>query len=138
VIAPDTSILVAGFDSTHPFTRQAIAALVDVRREGRLVAHTIAETFAVLSAPGGPYPASPAIVVEYLSPLLERDPIGLTPKRYPRAVTELVRLGVRGRAVYDGLIALAVRDAGGELVSLDRRAAKTYERVGVEHRIIAS
>jgi predicted nucleic acid-binding protein len=136
VIAPDTSILVAGFDSTHPFTRQAVAALVEVRRDGRLVTHTIAETFAVLSAPGGPYPASPAIVVEYLSPLLERDPVGLSPRRYPRAVTELARLGVRGGAVYDGLIALAARDAGAELVSLDRRAAKTYERVGVQYRII--
>lgn len=135
--APDTSVLVAGFDSKHPFARTAITALVEVRRSGRLVAHTIAETFAVLSTPGGPYPATPEIVVEYLSPLLERDPIGLTPRRYPRAVAELARLGVRGGAVYDGLIALAARDADVELVSLDRRAASTYERVGVRYRLIA-
>jgi predicted nucleic acid-binding protein len=57
VIAPDTSVLIAGFDSTHPFFTQAEAALAEVRQDGRLVAHTIAETFAVLSAPGGPYPA---------------------------------------------------------------------------------
>jgi hypothetical protein len=34
------------------------------------VAHTIAETFAVLSAPAGPYPALPEDVIAYLQPLL--------------------------------------------------------------------
>jgi predicted nucleic acid-binding protein len=83
VIAPDTSVLIAGFDSTHPFFAHAETALADVKHAGRLVAHTMAETFAVLSAPAGPYPALPADVLAYLEQFLEREPIGIPP-RIPR------------------------------------------------------
>lgn len=136
MIAPDTSVLVAGFDSTHPFSAQAASALVDVKRAGRLVAHTIAETFAVLSAPAGPYPALPEDVVAYLEQFLEREPIGISPAAYPDAVLEMSSAGVAGGAVYDGLIGLSSSRSGAELVSLDVRAARTYARLGVEFRLL--
>ena len=41
-----------------------------------------------------------------------------------------------GGAVYDALVAATAREAGATLVSLDRRAALTYQRVGVEFRLI--
>ena len=134
---PDTSVLIAGFDSAHPFFSLAEAALAEVREGGRLVAHTIAETFAVLSAPGGPYPAMPEDVLAYLEPLLEADPIGIAPAAYPAAVSELTSAGVTGAAVYDGLIGLAVRRHDAVLVSLDVRAAPTYRRIGVQFRLLA-
>jgi predicted nucleic acid-binding protein len=137
VITPDTSVLIAGFDSTHPFFSEAEAALVDVQRAGRLVAHTIAETFAVLTAPGGPYPAVPEDVMDYLEPFLEGDPVGIAPAAYPQAVRELTSAGVAGGAVYDGLIALAARHHGAELISLDVRAALTYERLAIDFRLLA-
>lgn len=137
MIAPDTSVLIAGFDSTHPFFSHAEQALADVKRAGRLVAHTIAETFAVLSAPAGPYPALPRDVVAYLEQFLEREPIGIAPAAYPGAVAELSSAGVAGGAVYDGLIGLSAQRHGAELVSLDVRAARTYARVGVEFRVLA-
>ena len=68
-------------------------------RTGRLVAHTIAETFAVLSTAGGPYPAEPGDVVAYLAPYLDEDPIGVAPARYPEAVREMTAVGVAGVAV---------------------------------------
>ena len=83
MIVPDTSVLVAGFDHTHPFFPRATPALAEVTRMGRLVAHTVAETFAVLSTAGGPYPAEPGDVVAYLAPYLDEDPIGVAPARYP-------------------------------------------------------
>lgn len=136
MIVPDTSVLIAGFDSTHPSFDQAARALGKVRRSGKLVAHTLAETFAVLSAPGGPYPATAADVLAYLEQFLVRTPIGLAPSRYPAAIRELGAAGVNGGAVYDGLIAITARQAGAELASLDVRASTTYERVGVSFALL--
>lgn len=137
MIAPDTSVLIAGFDSTHPFFSEAERVLAEVSRTGRLVAHTIAETFAVLSAPAGPYPAVAGDVLAYLEPFLDEAPIGIDPGAYPEAVSELTAAGVLGGAVYDGLIGLAARQHGAELVSLDIRAARTYGRLGVRFRLVA-
>lgn len=137
MIAPDTSVLIAGFDRRHPFFEQAETALLEVKRSGRLVAHTIAETFAVLSAPAGPYPATAADVTDYVEQFLASRPIGVAPAGYPAAIRELTAAGVAGGAVYDGLIALGARRAGAQLVSLDVRAARTYARVGVDVRLLA-
>ncbi|MGI8593029.1 MAG: PIN domain-containing protein [Solirubrobacteraceae bacterium] len=125
--APDTSVLVAGFDSSHPFHEHTQVALSEVRRSGRLVAHTIAETFAVLTAVG-PYALPGATVLAYLDRFLDRDPIGLEPAVYGRAMAELADAGLVGGSVYDALIAVGARDAGATLISLDRRAAATYRR----------
>lgn len=128
---PDTSVLIAGFDSSHSFHEPAQEALAEVQREGRLIAHTIAETFAVLTA-AGPYDIPAARVSEYLESFLGEVPIGLHPQSYPAAMAELSKHGITGGALYDGLIALAAREARATLVSLDRRAGATYRRLGVE------
>lgn len=132
---PDTSVLIAGFDSSHTFHEPAQEALAEVRREGRLIAHTIAETFAVLTA-AGPYDIPAAIVGEYLERFLGQAPIGLQPQSYPGAMAELSKSDITGGALYDGLIALAAREARATLVSLDRRAGATYRRVGVEPKLL--
>ena len=133
--APDTSVLVAGLDSSHPFHQQAQDALGEVRRRGRLIAHTIAETFAVLTA-AGPYGLRGAPVLAYLDRFLDREPIGLQPTAYVRALAELTEIDLVGGAVYDALIALAARDAGATLVSLDRRAAATYRRCRAQFELV--
>jgi len=135
VKAPDTSVLVAGFDSTHPFHEPAQQTLAEVRRSGRLIAHTLAETFAVLTA-AGPYGFRPAPVVTYLGAFLDRDPIALGPAAYARAVVEIGRFGVLGGAIYDALIALAAQEGGALLVSLDRRASATYRRCEADFELI--
>lgn len=136
MIAPDTSVLIAGSDPTHVHFTQASAGLAEVRRDGVLIAHTLAETFAVLTAAA--YRRAPPRVCEYLAQFLDRPPAGLRPERYPEAIAALAAAGVTGGAVYDGLIALAARDAGAVLVSLDRRAAAIYARCGLEHRILSA
>ena len=123
---PDTSVLVAGADPRHPFFAVAAEALARVRSEGVLVAHTIAETYAVLT--GSAYGLAPSRVEEYLAQFLRRRPIGVSPAGYVAALHNLCVAGVFGAAVYDGLIALGARGAGVTLVSLDRRAAPTYRR----------
>lgn len=128
--APDSSVLIAGFDPGHVFHDVAQEALSDVRDRGVLIAHTLAECLAVLSA--GAYLARPDRVHEYLGLFLDRDPVGLRPDAYPSTLAHLSAAGVAGGAIYDGLIALGAGAAGAVLVSLDRRAAGTYDRCGVD------
>ncbi|HET7177678.1 MAG TPA: PIN domain-containing protein [Solirubrobacterales bacterium] len=137
MIAPDTSVLVAGFVSGHRFHEAAVSALSEVRAGGRLIAHTTAETFAVLSAPGGIYRAEPDAVVAYLDQFLDgSSPIQARPDAYREALGLLAGDGRAGGAIYDALIALTARDAQATLVSLDLRAERTYALCGIEARLL--
>ncbi len=139
MIAPDTSVLVAGFVPGHLFHAEAVSALVEVKAGGSLVAHTMAETYSVLSSPSGPYRVEPGAVVTYLDQFLDRaEPIQPRPRSYREALGLLGERDRAGGAVYDALIALAVRDAGATLVSLDRRAERTYAACGIEARLLAA
>jgi predicted nucleic acid-binding protein len=137
VIVPDTSVLVAGFVVEHPFHDVAESAVAEVRAEGHLVAHTVAETYAVLSAPGFVYRTEPEAVVSYLDEFLEGSvPIQPRPEAYREALEILSGNRRGGAPIYDALIALTARDAGATLISLDRRAKPTYELCGVEFRFL--
>ncbi len=137
MIVPDTSVLVAGFVVEHRFHGAAESAVSEVRSEGHLVAHTMAETYAVLSAPGSVYRTEPEAVVSYLDEFLEGSPpIQPRPDAFREALELLSGEGRGGGAVYDALIALTVRDANATLISLDRRAKPVYELCGVEFRFL--
>ncbi|HEX5712834.1 MAG TPA: PIN domain-containing protein [Solirubrobacterales bacterium] len=139
MIAPDTSVLVAGFDPRHPFHAEAVPVLVEVKASGWLVAHTMAETYAVLTSPSGPFRFEPEPVVAYIDQFLERsDPIQPRVGSYREALDLLGARNRAGGAIYDALVALAARDAGATLVSLDRRAAPTYAACGTEVRQLAA
>jgi predicted nucleic acid-binding protein len=135
-MTPDSSVLIAGFIPAHASHRQALGALREVRDRGRLVAHTLAETYAVLTAPGGPAAAPGETVLAYLSQFLEREAIVLEAPVYLETLTRLSRAGLAGGAVYDALIAAAAREAGARLVSLDRRAARAYLACAVEAELL--
>lgn len=134
---PDSSVLVAGYVADHDFYDVAKAAVLEVREEGRLVAHTMAETYAVLSAPAGVYRVDPAAVLEYLKTLLDDTlPVQPCSGSYMEALELLSGEGRGGAPIYDALIALTTRDAGATLVSFDRRAKPIYELCGVEFRFL--
>lgn len=137
MIVPDSSVLVAGFVIDHRFHDVARATVSEVRAGGRLIAHTMAEVYSVLSAPAGVYRAEPEVVLEYLDELLDGSlPIQPHAGSYREALEDLSRDGRSGAAVFDALIALAARDADATLVSLDRRAKPTYELCGVDVRFL--
>jgi toxin FitB len=137
VNAPDTSVLVAGFVSSHRFHDDVMPALGQVRRRGNLIAHTIAEAYSVLSAPGGVYRAEPAAVVAYLDQFIADEPIPVRPSSYREALDLLAGANRAGGAVYDALIGLAARDAEVTLLSLDARAQPVYGLCGAQVRILA-
>jgi toxin FitB len=138
VITPDTSVLVAGFIPGHHFHPEAVSTLVEVKASGCLVAHTMAETYAVLSSPAGPYRVEPGAVVAYLDQFLGRaEPVQPRATAYREALALLADGGRGGGVVYDALIALTARDADATLASLDRRAERTYAACGVEAKMLA-
>lgn len=53
-----------------------------------------------------------------------------------RLVEQAVAARLTGGAIYDALIAATANHAGATLLSRDRRAAATYEALGVEYELV--
>jgi predicted nucleic acid-binding protein len=131
--APDSSVLIAGYAPEHPFHEEASRSLSGVAETGRLIAHTMAEAYSVLT---GHYPHPSDNVLRYLSQFLVREPIGLASKAYPKVLRTLAEGEIVGGAIYDGLIAATATEAGLRLLSLDRRAVRTYAAFGADYEIL--
>jgi len=132
--APDSSVLIAGFAPEHPFHEAAAPTLRTVRKSGVLIAHTLAETYSVLTGQAYAHPA--ANVLRYLDQFLERPAAGLSATSYLKVLNKLAKGAILGGAIYDGLIAAAAAQAGLRLCSLDRRAVRTYARLDVDYEIL--
>jgi len=131
----DSSVLVSASAPGHPLFEFAEPAALEGRtRNCRLVGHTIAEAYSTITLP--PFSRRPADAISYLSQFFDPAPTGIQAQSYPLAVSELAELDVFGPALYDGLIAIAARDAGLTLLSLDLRALRTYTAVGVDFRLL--
>ena len=126
--------MIAGATPGHEFYGQAEAVLPTIRSKGRLIAHTMAETFSILTRQSSSRAAED--VLRYLDQFLERAPAGLPPTSYYSALKDLTDGGIVGGGIYDGLIAAAAAHAGLRLLSLDRRAARTYATLGADYEIL--
>ena len=134
-MTPDSSVLVSASDRDHPLFELAEPAALEARsRNGRLVAHSIAETYSTITS--APFSRRPADAISYLRPFLDRAPVGIAAQDYPQAVEELAGLDIFGPALYDGLIAVVARETRLTLLSLDLRALRTYRAVGVDFRML--
>jgi predicted nucleic acid-binding protein len=76
-------------------------------------------------------------VAEFLGKRFARDHLALGPARRTSLISELVQAGVSGGAAYDGLIASVAVEHDATLLTLDRRAIATYERLGASFLFIA-
>lgn len=135
MIAPDSSVLVAGSETAHVHHEPAAATLAEVARRGSLIAHTLAETYSTLTGPA--FAEAPRTVQAYLEQFDERPIVWLSADRYRAALKELAESGFAGASIHDGLIAISARESSLTLASLDRRARTTYKRLGVEFELIA-
>jgi predicted nucleic acid-binding protein len=133
LIAVDTSVVVAAFASWHEGHRAALECL---RRDPRLPAHVILETFSVITRLPAPHRAPGRLVAEFLRQRFRNPPLTLPPKSHPRLVEQAVAAGLAGGAIYDALIAATAGRAGATLLSRDRRAAATYEVMGVDYELV--
>jgi predicted nucleic acid-binding protein len=121
--------VIAAFASWNQHHELAIEALGDARD---LVAHVGLESYSVLTRLPEPFRAEPALVAEYLREDYPGKWMVLPEPPRRDLVARLAGLSIAGGAVYDATVAATAAHHGYRLLSCDRRAAATYERLGVE------
>lgn len=134
-IAVDTSVAVPLLVPSH--ARFADTAAWSRGRRLVLTAHSLAETYSVLTRLPGDLAAAPADVARVLDATFGEV---VTPSTQLAAQVHRILADARiaGGAVYDGLVALAARDAGLPLATRDARARTTYEALGVTVEVVPS
>jgi toxin FitB len=133
-LASDTSVAVAALLSDHPAHEAASEALAACKTT---IAHVAAETYSVLTRLPPPHRAEATTAAGALAERLPRAHVTLEANDHASAPKHLAEAGIGGGATYDGLIALAAIEHDLELVSRDRRAARTYQALGARFRLIS-
>lgn len=129
----DTSAAIALLDEAHV----GYAATTETA-EGLilgLAGHAMFETYSVLTR----LPGEKRLGANTASQLIAHEfprSVTLSPAKSQEALAALAGAGISGGAVYDGLVGLAARHAGIQLLSRDRRALPTYQALGVDVRLI--
>jgi predicted nucleic acid-binding protein len=133
VIAVDTSVVVAAFASWHEGHAGAAAALA---RKPRVPSHVLLETYSVLTRLPPPHRAPASVVAAFLRDRFQGAPLALPPRAHLRLVEEAAGFGITGGSVHDALIAATVRHARARLLTRDRRAIASYQRMDVEYELL--
>jgi predicted nucleic acid-binding protein len=133
LIAVDTSVVVAGFASWHEGHESAAAALA---RKPRLPAHVLIEAYSVLTRLPAPHRAPADLVAAFLSERFPAALLALSAAAYRDLVGSAAAAGLLGGAVYDALIAETARRADAVLLTRDRRALSTYQKIGVRYELV--
>lgn len=133
MIAVDTSVVVAAFASWHDGHRAAAAVLA---RKPRIPAHVLIESFSVLTRLPAPHRSPPELVEAFLGENFPRPPLSLPGAALRALVQAAVAAQVSGGAIYDALIGETAKRAGAILLTRDRRAVLTYEKLAVRHELV--
>jgi predicted nucleic acid-binding protein len=134
VKAVDTSVAVAAFASWH----EAHAVANDaVDATAHLPAHCVLEVYSTLTRLPSPYRAPAEVVAEYLERRFGRRVIEPPTGLLRTLPARLAAAGITGGATYDALVAETARSRKALLLSIDRRAARTYRLLDAEHELLA-
>jgi predicted nucleic acid-binding protein len=106
--------------------------------ESSLIAHVAFETTAALSRMPQGQRLAPATVLEWLERRFPAEWISLPAAASQNALRAAIAQGIRGGALYDALIGATAAHHGHQLLSADRRAAKTYAALNVDVVFLAS
>jgi len=112
-LTADASVVVASLSDWHELQTTCRRRLDDVEW---LPAQVIAESVSILSR--------------------LQHARQLRADRYLPVLSAIARAGLGGGAVYDALIGATARDHDATLLSLDRRAQRTYAAVGASFEIV--
>ncbi len=132
MIAVDTSVVVAGVSSWHVAHAVGRSLLVG---HPRLPAHCSVEVFSVLTRLPPPHRVGAEDAWLLLAAAFPAPYLTLPASEHRRLLQRAAAAGVRGGAVYDALVGATAARAGATLVTRDRRAATTYERMGVTFEV---
>lgn len=130
----DSSVIVAAFAGWHEDHELALQTLATSRP--RLIGHCALESYSVLTRLPYPHRAPGSLVAEFLAAQFPEAPLGPSPGLWASALGVFREAGIRGGAVYDGLVGLVAAENDLELLSLDRRAGPTYRACGVAYRLL--
>ena len=125
--AVDSSVVIAAFASWHEhhaIARKAMAA------RPRLIAHAAVESYSVLTRLPPPHRASPDIVHAFITGRFTEPFLILSETGYQELLATVAAGQILGGPAYDALIAFTAAEHNATLMSLDQRAAATYEAVG--------
>ncbi len=126
-------MVIAAFSSWHALHAEALRI---INGGATLPAHAGFETYSVLTRLPEPTRASPARVSQFLRDAFADEWLTMADSSLAALLPEFALLGIRGGATYDALIGATVRAAGSSLVTCDRRALATYERLGVKVQVL--
>ena len=132
MIAPDTSVLVAAFALWHEHHGVARRAL----NGAQLIAHSILETYSVLTRLPPPHRVSARVAADFLTQFTTSPPLVLDATVMGALPRRLAESGITGGVTYDALIAASAVKSGAEVVSLDVRATMTYRVLGARYRLL--
>lgn len=134
MIAVDTSVVVAAFATWHAGHPGAVSVLA---RKPQIPAHALIESFSVLTRLPPPHRGPAEVVRQFLEERFRSAPLVLPGESFRRLLARAVESRLLGGAIFDALIGETARHAGAMLVTRDRRAVPTYERVGAAFELVA-
>ncbi len=126
-LTADTSVVVPSLLAWHELHARAASAVKGMRS---LPAHTLVESFAVLSRLPAPRALRPSMAHRLLEHSFPEEPFTLSPSGHLAAIRRLADAEVGGGRIYDAIIGAAAAEAGVRLLTADRRALSTYALVG--------
>ncbi len=131
--AIDTSVAVAALLSWHELHDECTLPASGAS----IPAHALVETYSVLTRLPAPHRISHSDARALLEARFTDTAIlVMNPPLQRTLIATLSDAGISGGSTYDGLIALIARDHGHPLLTADRRAARTYESLGVEYQLV--
>jgi hypothetical protein len=126
--------VIAALSAWHEDHEVAAKAIEDVKR---LPAHVVIEAYSVLTRLPGGRAVPAATAANTLVDRFPEPPLRLNDDDRTSVLTQLSTAAILGGASYDGLVALEAKAHERALLSLDRRAVSTYQRLGAAYTLIA-
>lgn len=133
MIAVDSSVVIAAFATWHDGHESALGAL---QQSPRLPSHAAFETFSVLTRLPPPHRAPADLVSAFIDSRFPEPFLILSDSACRGLIRSAPDLEIVGGAIYDAVIAATAREHDAMLLSRDRRAASTYERLGVDYEVL--
>ena len=133
-MACDTSVLVPAMIRWHPEHVACVAALETVTT---VPAHVLVECFSVLTRLPAPHRLSARDAATLVGGL-PLEPVSLPAAAVPALVQRFAERGIRGGSAYDSLIAATAAHHECQLLTRDRRAAATYDRLDAAYRLVGA
>ena len=117
----DTNVLVAAFLQSHPHHNAARPVVERVKAgqdQGFVAAHSLAETYAVLTRLPGGNQVAPTIAWQLISDNVVNKftIVTLTPKEYAQTLERAAADGVEGGQTYDALLLAAAAKSGADRI----------------------